>query len=255
LSKRQRIGTGAVTATLVAAIGGLALSMPHPAVAAHPLVTEDTATQGTANVEIENGFSFARLNGSVFEYQPQLSLGITPTLDLVVQPSYVAAHSAGMDVRGLGDSNLDMKWRFFGSKPWSFAVRAGLALPTNQHDLGLPGSVSKHALLVLTYDEAPLTVHFNAGMVVNPDMQGLKRNLGHFSTALMWAVNEKLILTAEAAADANPDPGHSWGGSTLTGIIFTARPGLDLDFGFQYHFDSAIAPRTWLGGITYRFAF
>jgi hypothetical protein len=223
--------------------------------AAHPLVTEDTATQGTANLEIENGFSYARSNGSVFEYQPQLSVGLTPTLDLIVQPAYFDVRSAGSDVHGLGDTNFDSKWRFFGSKPWSFGVRAGLGLPTNQHDLGLPGSVSKHALLVATYDEAPITIHLNAGMTITPDTAGLKSNSGHFSAALMWALDEKLILTAEAAADANPDLQHSsWGGSTLAGIIFTARPGLDLDFGFQFHFNSAIAPRTWLGGITYRFA-
>jgi len=236
---------------LAAALGA------RSAFAAHPLVTEDTATQGVGNVEFENGLSsVARGASSAFQYQPQLSYGLLAALDLIVQPAWLVERDAGTSVHGWGDTNLDAKWRFFGSAPWSFATRAGITLSTNQRHLGLPqGDTSEHCLLVLTYDEAPLTVHVNGGYIINPNASGLKRSLGHVSTAVMWAVNESVILTSEAAADSNPDRRRStWGGSVLAGAIYTIRPGLDLDLGFQGGIASQAPARTWLGGITYRFA-
>ena len=67
----------------------LALAAPS-AFAAHPLQTEDTGTQGAANVEIENGLARARFDGTTLTtYQPQLSVGLATTVDAIVQPSLV----------------------------------------------------------------------------------------------------------------------------------------------------------------------
>jgi hypothetical protein len=228
------------------------------AFAAHPLVTEDTATQGAGNVELENGLSRAQQGSArVFEYQPQISYGLLTALDLIVQPSWLAEHPAsGPQIEGLGDTNFDAKWRFFGAAPWSWAIRAGITASTNRRGLGLPaGRTSEHAVLVLTYDEAPLAVHINAGLIVNPRDAGLQRSVGHFSTAVMWSVNAHLILTGEAAVDSNPDSsGSSWGGSALAGAVYTVRSGLDIDFGYQVGLHAEAPTHTWLGGITYRFA-
>jgi hypothetical protein len=248
LSFGRGIGIIAVTAALGT----------QRAFAAHPLVTEDTATQGVGNVELENGFSGVR-SGSfwVFEYQPQISYGLLTALDVIVQPSWFVEHiTPGPTIDGSGDTNFDVKWRFFGAAPWSLAIRAGITAATNQRGLGLPdGKTSEHALLVLTYDESPLAVHLNGGLIVNPYGAGLKRNLGHFSTAVMWNVNAALILTSEVAVETNPDPlRSSWGGSVLAGAVYTVRPGLDLDLGYQVGINAAVAAQTWLGGITYRFA-
>jgi hypothetical protein len=40
----------------------------------------------------------------------------------------------------------------------------------------------------------------------------------------------------------------------LAGAVYTVRPGLDLDLGYQVGINAAVAAQTWLGGITYRFA-
>jgi len=77
--------------------------------AAHPLDTEDTATQGAGNIELENGFVRGRAAGVVTSgYQLQGSLGRTATLDLILQPSWVRQRRGVEPGRsGFGDTNLD----------------------------------------------------------------------------------------------------------------------------------------------------
>src|SRR5690349_4529248 len=76
--------------------------------AGHPMLTEDTGTQGSGNAELELGFSWASDAGNrYFVFQPQLSFGATPTLDLIVQPSWLSNDfGGGGNVSGYGDTNL-----------------------------------------------------------------------------------------------------------------------------------------------------
>jgi hypothetical protein len=241
----KKPGTGACLLALACACA--------PAFAAHPLQTEDTGTQGTGNVEIENGLSWTRADGStVFVYQPQLSFGATPALDLIVQPSWVRQ----ADARGWGDTNLDVKWRFFAAAPWSFGVRAGAALATGETGLGLPhGTASPHGTLIATYDEAPWTFHANLGLQRNPAATGERRYQQRVSGAVMWAANEHLIWTADASLRADPDPNRrTWPATLLGGVIYSVNPGLDLDVGYQGSAGAKPQARQWLMGLTYRFA-
>ena len=236
----------------------LALASLAPAAfAAHPLQTEDTGTQGTGNLEIESGFAQARQDGTrLTTYQPQFSLGLSTAFDAIVQPSLVQLHAPGQSDSGWGDTNVDAKWRFWGSDPWSLGVRAGLQLPTSQHGLGLPhGQVSEHALLVATWDASPTTVHANLGVTQMPRDAGTRATTAHVSAALMQQINERLILTVDSEFDQDPDPHrHAWPGSVLGGVIWTARPGLDLDVGWQRSLDARSVNRQWMAGLTWRFA-
>jgi hypothetical protein len=237
----------------------LALALAAPAAfAAHPLQTEDTGTQGASNVEIENGLSRARFDATTLTtYQPQLSVGLATTVDAIVQPSLVWLHAPpAASVSGLGDTNVDAKWRFWGSDPWSFAIRAGIAAPTSEHGLGLRhGEVSEHALLVATWDDTPTTVHANVGFTRLPHAAGTRETVAHLSAALMQALNEHVILTVDGELDQDPDPArHAWPGSLLAGAIWTARPGLDLDVGYQRSIDARPVNRQWMAGLTYRFS-
>ena len=236
---------------------GLPLAAPD-AFAAHPLQTEDTGTQGTANVEIENGLSRARFDSTTLTvYQPQVSVGLATTVDAIVQPAIVWLHAPGQSsTSGLGDTNFDGKWRFYGSDPWSFAIRAGLLAPTSEKGLGLlHGDVSEHALLVATWDGTPTTVHANLGLTHVPRAPGTRTSVAHVSAAVMQQVSEKLILTADGEVDQDPDPSRrTWPGSLLAGAIWTVRPGLDLDVGWQRSFSAQPVNRQWMAGLTYRFS-
>lgn len=247
--------------TLLLIAASLGLLMPWAAVhAAHPLQTEDTGTQGAGNVELENGLDWTRGPGSGrdFTYQPQVSYGLTPALDLIVQPSWLV-HRGDGEARSRhdwGDTNLDFKWRFFGRAPLSLAVRAGATLATSGKGLGNPhGSATAHALLAATWDAAPLTAHANLGVTQNSGGTGLRRTQTQASAAVMWALSEALILTVDGGTGSNADPARrSWQGRLLAGAIYTLRPGLDLDLGWQTSLGAIPARRDLLAGITWRFA-
>lgn len=240
----------------VGALGTMVLA--QAAWAAHPLQTEDTGTQGPGNLEFENGFDLARAGAArSWVYQPQLSYGVGSTLDLIVQPSWLRNRDrSGTTRRGLGDTNLDLKWRFYGDDPISFGIRAGLALPTGERGLGLPqGRVAPHLMLVTTWDAAPFTVHGNLGVVRNSGAAGQRSSLARASAALTWAANEQWTWVLDGEVQASPDASRrSWPGTVLAAAIYTVRSGLDLDLGRQASVGGPVSARNWLFGLTYRFA-
>ena len=226
--------------------------------AAHPLQTEDTGTQGEGNIELENGFDWSRAGPNRdFAYQPQVSYGLSPAVDLIVQPSWLRHRDDAGRLSDWGDTNLDMKWRFFGRAPLSLAVRAGATLATSGSGLGNPhGKQTAHALLAATVDTAPLTFHGNVGFVQNPAGTGQRRTQTQLSAAVMWALSETLILTADGSTGPSADPSRkAWPSTLLAGAIYTVRPGLDVDIGWQSSV-TATSPRKRdvMAGITYRFA-
>jgi len=226
------------------------------AYAGHPMLSEDTGTQGRGNTELELGYAWSHQDRTaIFLFQPQVSYGTSSTLDLIVQPSWTSVDQPGAARdRGLGDTNLDFKWRFYGAAPWSLGVRAGLEIPTAHGDPGLPhDKVSPHALLVLTGDFTPLTLDANLGYARVPDYPGARPNLYHFSAAVTYAASERLFFVLDAAVDSNADSGRATPPAVaLAGLIYTARPGLDLDVGYRGRLNSVAPQRQWLLGITYR---
>src|SRR5260221_13655649 len=67
----------------------LVLVLARPVFAAHPFIPEDPGTVGAARVELELGLAARQgdpsINGRENAFSPQLSLGITPTIDLIAQ--------------------------------------------------------------------------------------------------------------------------------------------------------------------------
>ncbi|MEX8518490.1 MAG: hypothetical protein AB3X44_08245 [Leptothrix sp. (in: b-proteobacteria)] len=228
------------------------------AFAGHPLQTEDTGTQGVGKVELENGLSWSNTAGTqLFAFEPQVAYGLTPTVDLIVQPSWLRSRDeSGLTVRGWGDTIVDGKWRFVDDEALSFAVRAGVSLATSQNGLGIEhGKVSTHAVLVATYEAAPFTVHGNLGLTQNPGGTEERTLIGRVSGALTWAANDALTLAVDAGAESNPDPTRRvWISSLLAGAIYTLRPELDVDVGYQSSLNAPINTHVWLVGLTYRFA-
>jgi hypothetical protein len=236
-------------------VAAIASGVCRVALGGHPMLTEDTGTQGTGNAELELGYSWADDAGNrSFLFQPQLSYGATPTLDLIVQPSWYSNDIAGDHVQGAGDTNLDFKWRFLGHDPYSLALRAGVTVATSQHDIGLPdGRIAEHVVLVGTYDAAPLTIDANLGYAHNPDVVDLRANLYHLSAAALYAASDRLSLVVDVDVDSNADAAKSSNPAVaLVGAIYTCRPGLDIDVGYRAGLNSAAIARQWLLGITFR---
>ena len=85
------------------------VTVTSTAYAGHPMLSEDTGTQGRGNTELELGYAWSRLDGtSIFLFQPQISYGTAATVDLILQPSWTSVDTPGAGrEQGLGDTNVD----------------------------------------------------------------------------------------------------------------------------------------------------
>ena len=236
------------------------LAFPIAAHAAHPLITEDTATQGRGKFELEIGNAWTR-DGSdrSFELGPQLSYGVLPQLDAILRPAWLDQRSTidgdTVHARGAGDTAADLKWRFFERDKVSLAIRAGVNAPTGDANRGLgSGKPTYHGLLAASIDLAPIAVHANIGYTRNRADSVERRDLYHASAAAVWTVNATWrLLVTELATDTNVDNTQSvWPSVARVGAIYTVKKGFDIDVGYQTRLNHAAPSQVLLVGVTVR---
>jgi hypothetical protein len=234
----------------------LAAALAAPAFAAHPLLTEDTGTQGAGKFELEMGFALAKDGGAkASEFGPQLSYGALDTLDLVVRPAWldVRGTAAIGTASGVGDTALDFKWRFFERDALSFGVRAGVDLPTGNDDKGLGnGKAAPHANLLATWVADPWLLAANVAWIRDP-LVGDRHDLWAASAAAVWSANDAWRFSAEVGTAQNPDPARSaWLTVARFGTIATVVAGFDVDAGYQVRLTRAAPAQVFLAGATIR---
>src|SRR4030095_12647885 len=144
----------------------IALALPALVHAAHPFVTEDPGTQGAGKFELELGFGAFRGDPSIpgrnSIFAPQLSLGVSDNIDLIAQLVRVEqTATAGPTVIGQGSTLLDVKWRFKETADYALGVRAGLALPTRDAELG-SSRLGAHAIGIVSLTFGDYAVYGNA---------------------------------------------------------------------------------------------
>ena len=235
------------------------LACAADAFAAHPLLTEDTATQGAGKSELELGNAWARDGGGrAYEFGPQFSYGVLPNLDGIVRPTWIALRTAGdgaTTARGAGDTAVGVKWRFYEAGAVSVATRAGIDAPTGDAARRLgAGKATYHVLAAVSVDAAPLALHSNLGYARARADAINRRDLFHASTAAVMSIDSGWqLLVYDIAVDTNPVRAQSTPpGIVRIGAIYTVRPGCDVDFGYQARLNHAAPARVLLAGLTLR---
>ena len=231
--------------------------------AAHPLLTEDTGTQGEGKYQLELMFDRvtdrpAGVTMRELQTTTMLSWGITDNADLQFGLPHLRQHrhdALGHHSRGgLLDASLDLKWRFYDSEAVSLALKPGITLPSGDARDGFgTGRTTWGSLLVVSYEPGPLAFHSHIGYRRNEYTVAQRRNLGHVSAALVWKHSERLRLVADFSADT--DPGKTGRGSLryrILGLIYSPTETLDLDAGLKHGHGRAAADRALLFGMTYR---
>lgn len=230
------------------------------AFAAHPLLTEDAATQGAGKFELELGNTWTRDGGQrAYELGLQLSYGVLPNLDGIVRPTGIALRTAGdgatTTARGAGDTAIDVKWRFYEAPAVSFATRAGIDAPTGDAARGLgAGRATYHVLAVASMHLAPLVLHANLGYTRARSDALNRRDLFHASTAAVVTIDSAWqLLLYDIVVDTNPERAQSTAPAIVRiGAIYTVRKGCDVDFGYQARLNQAAPPGVLLAGLTLR---
>ena len=238
----------------------LVLAMPHAAAwAAHPMLSEDPGTQGTGHAQLELGLAAVQgdtsFNGRGLLFSPQVSYGPGATVDLIVQGLWQSQSPAGAPtVRGIGNSLVDIKWRFFESDgTFALAVRAGVDLNTGDDSTGMGGGrPGAHVLAVAGWRYPDFSVYANVGYA-RIGQSGTRPGIGFFSVAIATPESAPLRTFIEAATFSNSDPANAqWPAIARPGFIYAVDTTLDLDVGVQTRLNSSAMRVSWLAGATLR---
>jgi len=226
--------------------------------AAHPLISEDTGTQGAGHAELELGASFVLVDGGhVFEFDPQLSYGLRDDFDAIVRPSLFHVNGPPADQAGrrggFGPTALDAKWRIASWDAIFAGTRFGVDLPTSSRGLG-PQRAGWHALAMVTYDRSGTLATANLAYTrLSGEDPQLRRNVWRMSAAVVRNVREDLRLLIDLAT-SRPEERElaTWRAVALVGAIARIPPGIDVDVGYQFRLNDAGPSNMWLAGMTLR---
>jgi len=239
-----------------------------PAFAGHPLVTDDTGTQGKGHYELEFSGEFERddtegARTEVTTIAGSFAAGVTETIDLVLGVPYqdgrlIEDTDDGHEKTtedGFSDISLELKWRFFERNGLSFAVKPGVTFPTGDRGKGLGGGRMTYSMyLISTLEAGPACFHMNAGYIQNENKNDERKELWHASLAAEYPVMEKLTLVANVGVDRNPDTASQTNpGFILGGVVYSLSDAVDIDFGVKGGLNDVAADYSLLAGLTMRF--
>jgi hypothetical protein len=230
---------------------------------AHPLITEDTATQGRGNFQFEltNEHGVIRELGSeqqVVLTSGVLTYGVTDAADVILTVPYLRLGASALTgtptESGFTDAGLDMKWRFYEKDRFSLALKPGLIFPTGDesHNLG-SGRTGWSTYVAASYQPGPWNLLLHVGHLHHNNAAGERRDIWHASAAVIRNIGEVLQLVVDAGVDTNTDRSTNSNPSFLTGgAIWSVRQNIDLDLGFRLGSTDTQRLRTLLAGVALR---
>jgi opacity protein-like surface antigen len=232
--------------------------------AAHPLITDDTGTQGKGKFQIElNGqFEYEHESGvkeNNIESMSTISYGLTEPIDVVLGIPYQSFRERedGPTFRenGFSDASIEVKWRFFEKDGLSLAIKPGISLPVGNDEKGLGSGKVGYSIFFITTKEIGLAVfHFNLGYIDNENTGSDRVDLWHASLAGELSLTKKLRVVGNIGYERGDDPAsRSNAGFVLGGFIYSPAENIDLDAGYKYGTTHSEPDHTILAGITYRF--
>lgn len=244
-------------------LGAALLAAAGPAHAAHPLITDDTGTQGAGRWQLEASTDHSRareraagLTAWQREFNATLTHGLTDDLDAAVSlPWQRASATDEPGARGMGDAALLAKWRFHENEAqgWSLALRPELSLPSGNSDKGLGNGRAGAALtLISSIERGPWTWLVNAGLTWNHNRLGERSGLWAVSTAVLWAATPQLSLVADIGASRAADRESRTDRFGLLGAIWHVGEDVDASLGWRRSFGASPVVHTLGAGLTLR---
>ncbi len=244
--------------------------MTTSAFAGHPLVTDDTGTQGKGKGQVEVGFSYFYDKDNVDELTTfkaeggdvgvGVTIGLLDSLDVVVGLPYAWYSVRENDVRiehedGISDITFDVKWRFFEKDGWSLALKPGVSLPSGDEDKGLgAGRVSYRMFFIGTKEFEPAALHVSVGYIRNENNADERKDIWHASVACEVEVIKDLKLLANVGMARSPSTASdNHPAFALGGISYNVSEKITIDAGVKYGLTAPETDWTYLAGITLRF--
>jgi hypothetical protein len=226
-----------------------------PALAEHPMITDDTGTQGKGKflLELNTGFSIEKIeaNGGMVG---ALTWGIADNVDLGVAPPFQWAPA-----KGIGDITAEVKWRIFEAEQsgLSLALKPGFSIPTGDEKKGLGnGAFSGGVMVIVTKEAKQGDLHCNVGYTRNAygmksDADLSRLDIWHASAAAEIHIMEKLRSVVDIGIDTNPDKtSNTHPVYLIGGLIYSVTDDFDLDVGVKGGLNHVITDTMFLAGLT-----
>jgi len=239
------------------------------AFAAHPLITDDTGTQGKGKFQLEvnsefnydkeakEGITTEATGGAV---ATALSYGITDNIDVVLGIPYQwfkvkEDGEVTSKENGISDMSLELKWRFFEKDGLSLALKPGITLPTGDDKKGLGTGRATYGLYFITTKEIePWAFHLNLGYVRNENKADERKDIWYASLAGEVEVVKNLKVVANIGVKRNPDDAsNTHPAFILGGLIYSLSENFDIDFGIKGGLNKPETDYSILAGIAWRF--
>lgn len=228
------------------------------AYAAHPLISDDTGTQGAGiwQLEVNTDHTRTRDVGQTAwarQLNTTLTRGVTDELDVAANLPLQRNSATGQSAQsGIGDTTVQAKWRFFdNTKGWTLAVRPGVSLPTGNSGKGLGnGRTTVQATVISTATLGDWTWLVNAGYAFNNNKIGDRKHLWDASTALLYNVGESWTLVADLAASRSASVGGGVDKFAVLGTIYHLNDKTDLDIGWRRSLGAKPVSNTMGVGLT-----
>ncbi|MBI5212107.1 MAG: transporter [Nitrospirae bacterium] len=253
------------------------------AFAAHPLISDDTGTQGKGKFQIEVNSEFTyekeqQYNTDEEKWETKketggelatiLSYGVTDNVDVVLGLPYrwkkaringVVTTDPTEQGDGISDMSLEVKWRFYEKDGVSFAVKPGITLPNGNENKGLGnGKLSYGVMFIATKERKPWALHLNLGYTHNEyklqtDKNAKRNNIWHTSLAAEVEIMNDLKVVGNIGMERNPDrTSNTHPAFILVGLIYSIFENVAVDFGIKGGLNKPETDLTFLAGITFR---
>ena len=258
-----------IAVSITLALAGLGSPSAGRAFAAHPLITDDTGTQGKGRYQVEINTQYdaeketsagVKVKETGGEAAAILAAGVSENADIVLGVPFVwgKAEVDGAEVSeesGLSDISLELKWRFYEKDGLSFALKPGITLPTGDDEKGLgSGKTAYGAFFITTKELKPVTLHMNLGYTRSENNADEREDIWHASLAGEFEATEKLSVVANVGVETNPDRASDTPPAfALAGIIYSVAENVNLDFGLKFGLNEPETDLTALAGVAVTF--
>lgn len=249
------------------------LCVPPCAIAAHPLISDDSGTQGRGKwqVEVLGEYDFDSKNSTDpseisstskdrdAELKSALTYGVTDTTDLIFTVPYQWKRSDNegniTSGNGFSDLALECKWRFFEKEGLGIALKPGVTFPTGDKDKDLGTGRTGYSLFLLATKELPSSAFtFNLGYKRNENKINEREDIWHVSVSGEYKIMKKLKLAGNIGAEMNTDPDSQTAPAfVLAGFIYSVAESCDFDFGVKVGLNEPETDMAILTGLTFRF--
>jgi Putative MetA-pathway of phenol degradation len=240
-----------------------------PSWAAHPLITDDTGTQGKGKFQLELNGQYdwdkddtedVSVKSTGGQAAVTLSYGVAENVDLVLSLPYLwgkaeVNETTLYDEKGIGDAVLETKWRLFEKDKFSVALKPGISIPTGNDEKGLgAGLLGGHLFLIASQELGSWAFHANLGYIRNENKTDERKDIWHASVAATWEVIKNLKLAANVGIERNPDDdANNDPAFIIGGIIYSINENFDVDLGVKGGLSKSATDLSLMAGVTFRF--